>query len=378
MKRIPHIAFLIIAIFSSGLLYAQQTTQLNCTQSLRTARNTYDQGRLHEVPQWLEGCLSKAEDAGGFTNAERIEAFRMLTLAYIYLEEPDKADKEMINLLEEDHFHVLNDAVDPIEFKNLYKKFRTDPVYRVGVKIGINTNFINVLENHYVFLDSKGMGKYSSKIGIQFGGVFEKDLTILKKKNKMVFAPELLYTTYSFVYKNPTLLNKDSVGELNGNTIYSKTGSAEHTISQARIQANLLLQYKWDKIYKLEDKFIPYLSVGPSVAYLMKSGFDAATDVDEQVTGPQISTLAKYKPITFSVIASAGVKLRLGGIYITADARLQYGLGNVVNPASRKKWTPENEALIDDGYVDDDFSLSQAMFNIGLMIPHFSPKKLIK
>ena len=373
MRKILFCTFLVF-VMSSSVLYGQDI-QLNCPQSLRTARNTYDQGRLHEVPQWLTGCLTKPEDAGGFTDAERIEAYHMLTRTYIYLEEPDKADIEMINLLNTDHFYTIDEDTDPIEFKNLYKKFRTDPVYRVGFKVGVNTNHINVLKNYYFWGDSEGHGTYSSKIGIQVGALFEKDLN-----KKFVFSPEILYTSFSYEYNNPSLLYADTIYDESapGEFTLSNTGSAEHIISHQRIQANLLFQYKLDKTYALADKFIPYVSIGPSVSYLMNSKFDAATDVDEQVTGPTLTITDKYKPITFSVIASAGLKVRLGGFYLTADIRYQYGLSNIVNGKKRYEWTLENEDLVDNGYADNDYTLSQTMFNVGLIFPHFHPKKLIK
>src|SRR6478609_109001 len=85
--------------------------QSTCTQTLRTARSTYDQGRLHELPSLLEGCIKN-----GFTQQEKVEAYKLLVLAYIYLEEPTKADEAMLNLLNTDHYFKINEATDPAEF----------------------------------------------------------------------------------------------------------------------------------------------------------------------------------------------------------------------------------------------------------------------
>src|SRR5882672_2230160 len=93
----------------------------NCTQTLRLIRTTYDQGRLHELPSIAEGCLT-APKGKGFTDEEKKEAYRYLTLAYIYLEEPEKADEMMLKLLETEHFYVVNTSIDPAEFIALYKK----------------------------------------------------------------------------------------------------------------------------------------------------------------------------------------------------------------------------------------------------------------
>jgi hypothetical protein len=370
MRRLVYLSCFLLMI-SCITTFAQevkdQQVQLNCAQSLRTARSTYDQGRLHEVTQWLTGCLERPEDANGFTEAERIEAYRMLTLTYIYLEEPEKADVEMINLLNTDHFYTVDDEVDPIEFKNLYRKFRSDPVYRIGAKIGFNTTHVNVLTNRYIW--GQGKGEYTSTPGIQAAVVFEKDLKLLQKR--LVLAPEIFWTNNSFTYTNTKILLVQPTDTENETP---DTGQQEQVIAQTRLQLNALVQYKIEKTYLLADKFTPYVMLGPSVGYLMSSEFVGNTDADEPVTGTAIKNSSSYNPITLSVIAAAGIKLRVGGFYLTAELRHQYGFGNVVNTDNLYK----NVDLMDHGYVDNDFRLSFTSFNIGFMLPHFSPKKLIK
>src|SRR5690606_12370844 len=129
----------------------QPTEQLNCTQVLRAARVLYDEGRLHELQARMAGCLNRDEDEGGFSKSERIEAFKILTLAHIYLEEPTEADASMLSLLNTDPFVKLDTALDPIELHNLYRKFNTDPVFMIGGKIGFNTSHVNVTSNHYLW-----------------------------------------------------------------------------------------------------------------------------------------------------------------------------------------------------------------------------------
>lgn len=353
-------------IFLSIRLSAQETEpQLNCTQTLRTARGIYDQGRLHELPTWLNGCLTKSADNGGFSETERIEAYKILTLSYIYLEEPAEADKSMVSLLHTDPFFQLDEEVDPVEFKNLYRKFRTNPVYRVGFKIGGNTNHINVITNHYMWAASQGKGEYDSKIGLQFGLLFEKDLT-----DRIIINPEVFYTSYSFNYSNDSPLSVDATEE--------DAGDLDHTISQTRVQANILVQYKLKKPVNIADKFIPYVAVGPTIGYLATSQFAGNTNVDEEITGTPFNTKENYKPLTFALTAVAGAKFKVGGFYITGDVRFQYGFLNVVNEDKRLRWEGDAEKLWDYGYVDNDYSHSQSMFNLGIIFPRFNPKKLIR
>ena len=76
--------------------YGQSTS---CAQTLRLAQSVYDQGRLQELNGILQNCLQN-----GFTKQERVEAYKLLTLSYIYQEEPEKADEAMLDLLRTDPY----------------------------------------------------------------------------------------------------------------------------------------------------------------------------------------------------------------------------------------------------------------------------------
>lgn len=346
--------FLFTSAILMGFLQQSLGQELNCTQKLRTARSTYEQGRLHELPALLEGCLKN-----GFTQTERVEAYRLLTLTYIYLEEPAKADEAMMNLLKTDNFFEINEAVDPVEFKSLYKKFRTKAIISYGAKIGINTNHITVLKNYYVWSYSEGKGEYQSKIGLQFTLFAEKNLS-----DKVIFNPEIVYAGSNFLYKNNSISSIDTVAQ--------SPDKAEFTNKQSRIQLNILFQYRINK-----SKFAPYIALGPGIGYLLSSSVAGDVTVGNSVI-PKTDTRDNYKVLTYSVIASAGIKYKVGSFYLTADLRYQRGFGNIVNKNKRYNGTSENQALLYNGYVHNDFSISQSMANIGLIVPIFRPKKLIK
>ena len=128
MKRI-----LITVCLVSGYLL---TNAQDCAQSLRLASSSYDQGRLHEIPELLKKCLDN-----GFTSIEKVNAYKLLALSYLYLEEPEKADEAMLELLNTDHFFEPNQAVDPAEFIGLYNTFRTKPLFSIGVKLSAGVTY---------------------------------------------------------------------------------------------------------------------------------------------------------------------------------------------------------------------------------------------
>ncbi len=134
MKKFLPVGFLLFAI-STG--FSQVT---NCAQTLRLASATYDQGRLHELEGLLEPCIK----SGGFSPAELVTAYKFMVLAYIYLEEPEKADATMLKILQTDHYFEVNEQVDPAEFKALYHTFRTWEIYRLGIRLSGNMTQNNV------------------------------------------------------------------------------------------------------------------------------------------------------------------------------------------------------------------------------------------
>jgi hypothetical protein len=361
MKKITLLVFVFITFIFLSSRAQTSSDDLTGAQILRTARAIYDQGRLHELPAFLEGAIKKTGKAG-LTEAEKVEAYQILVLTYIYLEEPQKADEKMIQLLKTDHFFIPTES-DPVEFRNLYNKFRTRPLFRIGVKVGANLTQVNVIKNYYIWAPSMGKGAYTSTPGIQFGLLFEKDF-----KNKWVINPEVFYTSTAFNYANKNISSVDKAS-----TTSTSNDIASFDFAQTRVQLNLLMQYKIGK-----SKFAPYVAVGPSVGYLMSSSFGGALTVGNLITIPTSTSKDSYRTLNYNVIAAAGIKYKVGGVYITGDIRYQYGLGNIVNKDNRFNRSEPSQTLMNYGYINNDFSLNQTMFNIGLIIPYFNPKKLIK
>jgi hypothetical protein len=353
------ILIVIALVLAAGVVHGQQ----NCAQTLRLANSSYDQGRLHELPGLLKGCLTSSN---GFSNAEKVTAYKLLVLSYIYLEEPAKADSTMIELLNADHFFEPNQSVDPAEFIGLYNTFRTKPIFSIGVKFGVNLTQVNVLANYYTGGDAVGNGKYSSSIGIQGGFSFEKNLFQRSKKqflNRLILAPEILYVARSFGYTN-TPINSIAATNL-VNQVFSE--------SQTWLDLNALLQYQLNS----KSRFNPYVTLGPGISYLLgtsSSGPTTRGTTGNVVSGPAIDLANSYNKIVYSVTAGAGAKIKLGGLYLTGELRYQYGLVNAVNPDKRTNI----EYTFDYAAQLNDFSINNISFLFGASYPVFKPQKLKK
>ncbi len=347
-------------IFSAFSLAALAQTGANCTQTIRLIRSTYEQGRLHELPGLADGCLNPRAGQTGFTKEEKREAYRYLTLAYIYLEEPDSADINMLKLLETDHFYQVNSAVDPAEFIALFKKFRTEPVFRVGIKFGLNAAQPVATDYYNVGSSGAGLGKYGINSSFQAMLVFEKDIT-----KRIAIAPEIGYVKRSYTYTNPQLATAD---EDPTKSISNQT----FAIGQNYLDLNVIGQY----FFKNTLDFKTYAGVGVGFSYLLGSTNQANTLLGNgfTVTGGGVDDTKSYTSLLYSAIVVAGLKYRIGEIYVVADIRYQYGINNAINTSSRTN----AEIGFDYQGQYNDHKLNTIMINGGIVLPIFKPKKLIK
>src|SRR6478736_258282 len=242
-----YILFFVLVCLIGFKSFAQQ----GGAQTLRLAQSIYEQGRLHELPS-LPGL--KDSEILKYSKSEQVTAYRLLTLANIYLEEPEKADESMLKLLRTDHFYEPNEQVEPAEFIGLYKTFRTKPVFNIGLKFGANTTIPLLTEQQYVSVGSEGKGKYNPTGNIQVGLVFEKSLFSKSKNkilNRLTFAPEVFLSFRSFGYTN--------------NSFAGGAADFSASIKQTWIDFNPLVQLRLNNSKALQT----YVTLGPGLSYIL-------------------------------------------------------------------------------------------------------------
>lgn len=344
---------LLLLLALAGTYFQSQAQTSSCAQTLRLARSTYEQGRLHELESILSPCISS-----GFTTEEKVEAYKLLTLTYIYLEEPQKAGETMRKVLETDHFFQINPEIDPAEFVALYKTFRTEPVYSLGLKFGPSLVMPAVLRNYYVASDAAGSGKYSPGIGIQAGAVFE-----MKIYKKFSIAPELMFATRQFSKTNKLFIS-DSLSTLSGST--------EVVYKQTWIDLNAIVQYEIGR--NKTGTFITYAGLGPSASLSIGQNNQLNTTglTGSAVSGADVNVKESFEQFFYSITALAGLKYRIGGLYVHAELRYQHGLSNAVNADSRTNL----EATLDYAAQHNDIRLNAITGALGVSIPIFKPAKL--
>lgn len=344
MNRVLLFFYLIIP-----LVYAAQSAQAQstCAQTLRTARTVYDQGRLHELPALLESCLRQ-----GFTKQEQVEAYKLLTLAYIYLEEPAKADQSILGLLRTDPYFELNEASDPAEFIALYKTFRTTPIYRFGAKLGVNASSPNVTGRVYAIDGLRA--EYTPAVNFQVASTFE-----IPVNQKITLNPEVYFFMRSFNYTSHVSLE---------NNLENTSDGQE---KQSWISLPVTVQYAL-----FPSRVNPYISLGIATDYLLASQISLNNiRVNANTTPEQSETITERRNrIIVSAIASAGIKLKLGGGFVVSEIRYLYGLMPVNDPTTA--FDVNEKLLFDKGYADSEFSVNSMSISAGYIFNVFKPKKL--
>lgn len=336
--------FLIFLIFFSSLVVGQD----NCSEVLTKAQDTYKEGRINEVAELLEPCL-----ANGLNKQEKIEAYRLLTLTYLYFNEKEKAEGAMTELLHNDPEYKLR-HVDPTEFVNLYNSFRTTPIVLIGAKGGVNYTDVDVHKNFSLDDSSVPRGKYKSNVGIQ-ASLFAH-FPISKKASVLA---ELLYVASSYTYTDKMF----------------NYASLEFPEKQTHIGIPLLFNYNFGK----STKWVPYANIGASVSYLVQSKVTPvrvdATEGNNQreVTEGSISISSLRKSINYNLVIGGGLKVKdiLGRGYIVLDVRYAHGLNNVVKAKERYS---NNTLVYKYFYIDNDFKLNSFQYSLGYLYPLYKPK----
>jgi hypothetical protein len=349
MKRLLS-AFLFVTIVASWQGgYAQQTS---CAQNLRLARATYEQGRLHEVPTYVQSCIQNGSDQ------EKVEAYKLLCLAYIYLEEPAKADEAMLNLLRTDNYFEVKPGSDPAEFIALYRGFRNWPVYRIGAKIGVNATQPNVIRSVQV---ASGEGTASSElrytVAFQVGASADLPTNFFTRQGRKPFTihGDLLYQQKKFELTSTV----DRGG-------FTNTLSATET--QSWIALPICGQYIfWNK------KFNPYISLGPSVDYLLNSKLRLSR-LRANTTSVEEKTIdVDRQKVNVSVVISAGTKFQMGGGFLVLEVSYVHGL-TAVN--KEENIFHNTASSLDYTYSDSVYKLSSVSVSAAYLFNKFNPKKL--
>lgn len=347
MRRLAVAAALILIAVAPHMARAQQKPT-TCAQTLRLARSVYENGRLHELPNLMGDCFAKSE----WTTQERVDAYKLLTLAYIYLEEPEKADDMMLNILKTDPEFKPNDNIDPAEFVALWRTFRTEPVYRLGVKFGANATQPNV--HSYTALNE---GKENYEHGYGFQGGVSMEVAIFN--DLLILNPELYFQSKSFKANN---------------TFFEDGQKTAGKISLRSLSLPVSVQYPLPiKRKRIDPKWSPYVSAGVATDFLLGVVTDLETNVQNQSPVNTSSTeKTQYKLFNFAPIVSVGVKGKVKKAEIVAEIRYNFGASTIFD---KQKLYDSQYEVFGNKFVHGPFSLNTLSVSVGYLLNKYIPRK---
>ena len=367
-------------LFSTFFVSAQ-----TWTQKLLIAERDYDAGRLVNIVDNISGGFEKSLGENGYTREEKIRALKLITKVYIFMDNEPKSDEYMIKLLRADKEHNLDPKVDPAELYDLYRKFRSQPIFRIGLRVGVNKSYPNIINTFgtgntgIVSKIYNGVGESPNEASVNGGsgtGFFINAMAerYLNWGLEVGLGLEFRNSQYSV---DNYITYGDSL-QVNGISEIAQFAvlSTMVTHQQSFFRVPLLLRYNFK--YDSDNSFVPYIAAGTSYDYLLDAKYlegnrTGGTEYkfDSDLSLKDLDLIAKNN---FSVFACLGLKMRIKTHFLTLEAKFNKALLNYINPNNR--WSNNPLSTYDLAFVEDDFSLDILSFSFGYTYSIYNPQKL--
>jgi len=160
-------------------------------QYLLDAQSLFAAGKLNQVSAKLDSCFKNNP-----TKDERVQAYKLLSVTYTYLEDYVKAENSVLNLLRLENEYKVNQDIDPTEFIKLYQKFRTYPIFHIGLRAGGNLPVLGFGKTYESDGAPKDAGTYKWQYGFSVG--IDGEFQLRKVNEHLEVCPGILYSSRSF------------------------------------------------------------------------------------------------------------------------------------------------------------------------------------
>jgi len=332
-----------------------------CDQKLSEAEDKFELGRFYEIPELLSLCLSN-----GFSKEEKIRAYRLLTITYLYLDYQTKADENYLELLKLSPEYDVEEN-ELAELVNHHKKFTTRPyIYLVG-KAGFNFTYYHPIYDISMNNDNDGSQTSKSLVGYRFG--LGAEFTLIKNLH-LGIEGNIVKKDFELT-DNQFQLDSMDIGRV-----------SSHRQTYSELEVPVYLKYTFFK-----PKFSPYFLVGvaPSILLLAKIS-DSETGIRNNITNeneaispqPDIDIYELRRKFNYSLMGGVGLKYKFGINYLTFEARYQVSMFNYSD--IDRNWDSYSRLGKDlkypSAYIDDFFRLNNLNFILGFTYPLYKPRKI--
>jgi hypothetical protein len=326
------------AIFLMGLFLSingsSQQAVNSCNDALNLANKEYEAGRINQCIALLNPCMDKLESKVKF------EAWRLLALCYLSLNDEKNANAAAINLLRYKPNYREFPYFDPKELTSLLAKYDVWAQLEPGVKAGLNFNSVRLIKNYSV---TNSGATFLPQTGYQAGITAEYYL-----KKKISVNADLLYEglKYKRTIGNESAWSQEFTEKLNYFNIPLAGRYYVYNTKTLRLGAELGLQSQI--LSKTNSDILLY---------------NSATQEKVENT---IEQKKQRNNALFYGLGGLVLKYKLGGGSLNVSARYAIGISNVVNAGRRYD---NLDFILANQYVDSDFSFNPFYISVGFTIP---------
>ncbi len=331
----------------------------DCERKLKIAREKYIDGHLRDIPTLLNGCLNN-----GFTPKQRENAYELMVLSHLFLDDNEGAENNLIKLLTANPDYRPS-PLDPPEYIYFFNNFRVDPVFGYGFILGPNFTLLKDVE--YLTVGSSKLLDVTSNGGLGLGGMFAFDMKIIKKVE--------LNVNFGFSSKRFKIKEELYTATLEGghfNTIQS-------TERQFWMDIPVTIKYG----IKSNRNFYAYIQGGVAFHKLLGDKLELTRAIVEGriVDGPAVPILADPNHVSlrknehYSLIVGAGLKYKVAmGLYAVVDLKYYSGLTQLANKEAAINERPVLNYKY--GYADNYFNQSTLSLSFGIAKMIYKPKRI--
>jgi hypothetical protein len=331
-------------------MYLTSESQVNCGNTLKEAKEMYEAGQIDEIPQMLSGCM-----ISGFTRTQRIEAYKLIIMAYLFDDNQFDAEKTMDDFLKKfPEYEVMPN--DPVEFVYLLESYKTSSVYSFNLFFGPTISNPRIKEPYSVWDNNMTEKTDKSGVSYQFGIGVSRNLW--KELNINLDAIYSMHS-YSQTEQNYIVLDGSKFQVV-------KTNSKEKL---TKIDFPLSFTYSFGK-----GNFSYFGRLGGMVSFVTKSTLYLTETFSDKVTVTEDPfNMKDYRQKDYlAFLIGGGLQYKIPRGFLVLDFRYQLGLNNMSNNLDKYA---NPELWSNKFYLDDDFKLDYLSINIGYNFTIYQSRK---
>ena len=336
--------FTVLLVF----FFMENFAQNDCSDNLNRARQNFEDGYIEDIPSLLVPCLND-----GFTREEKISAYKLLVLTYLFDDNQAGAEETILKFFKDfPNYEIRTD--DPVEFIYLLESYEAVPVYSVYGGAGANQSIIQTRE---VISMSPTPGSKGIKLGntgytFMLGASYNLDGYVENLSANIRFQ----FSQYNFEFEE-TINNTAHI-------LFSE--------KQFRINIPLFASYNLSDLFP-ELIVPPEFYLGANLEFITSAQAIPNKSDDSGTSIPESQRSIKSMRRSFEPSLLVGVNysypLTKGTLFLDLHTKISFSEQNVNRWADNLLWSKF-------AYVDDNFLLHNLFLNIGYRYTFYKPTKI--